>query len=135
MEVVAVWRAEGRGEAVAGAAEALVGVPFRLHGRDERGLDCVGLVALALARGGVAVGAVPSGYGLRGGDMARIGDALGATGLVRVDAAARGDVLLGMAGPGQWHLALAVGAGRVAQAHAGLRRVVIGPLVCYGVVQ
>lgn len=39
----------------AAAARALVGVPFRLHGRDERGLDCAGLVWLAARRAGAAL--------------------------------------------------------------------------------
>ena len=37
------------GAAIAAAARALVGVPFRLQGRDPAlGLDCVGLVGAAL---------------------------------------------------------------------------------------
>ena len=52
-------------EAFAAAAESLHGAPFRLHGRDaEKGVDCVGLVALALERCGRAVVA-PEGYTLR----------------------------------------------------------------------
>ena len=48
---------------VEAAARALVGVRFRLHGRDAvHGLDCVGLVALATGR------AAPTGYGWRSGD-------------------------------------------------------------------
>ena len=39
--------------ALAEAALGLLGVPFRLHGRDPAtGLDCVGLVAEALRRAG-----------------------------------------------------------------------------------
>lgn len=37
----------------AAAARALVGTPFRLHGRNERGLDCLGLAWLAARRCGV----------------------------------------------------------------------------------
>ena len=37
------------GAAIAAAARALVGVPFRLQGRDPAlGLDCVGLVGAAM---------------------------------------------------------------------------------------
>ena len=37
------------GEALATAAEQLIGIPFRLHGRNpETGLDCVGVVAAAV---------------------------------------------------------------------------------------
>ena len=47
-------------ERISAQALALVGAPFRLHGRsEETGLDCVGLVALAVARSGVRVGALP----------------------------------------------------------------------------
>ncbi len=45
-------------EAFAEAAESLVGIRFRLFGRDPAyGLDCVGLVAAALARSGRSSGA------------------------------------------------------------------------------
>jgi cell wall-associated NlpC family hydrolase len=105
--------------AVAEAALATVGARFRLHGRaPEHGLDCVGLVAVALRAGGYA-GAVPSGYALRGGDPAAVLDAA----LVRCDGMAAGDVLLMATGPGQLHLAVRTARGFV-HADAGLRRVV-----------
>ena len=47
---------------VVARARAVLGVPFRLHGRDGAGLDCVGLAAHALQLD------VPSGYPLRGGE-------------------------------------------------------------------
>lgn len=37
------------------AARALLGVPFRLHGRNARGLDCLGLAWLAARRCGVCL--------------------------------------------------------------------------------
>ena len=43
-------------------ARAALAVPFRLHGRDGAGLDCVGLAAHALRL------EAPSGYPLRGGE-------------------------------------------------------------------
>ena len=43
------------GAAIAAAARALVGVPFRLQGRDPvLGLDCVGLVGAAMRAAGYA---------------------------------------------------------------------------------
>jgi murein DD-endopeptidase / murein LD-carboxypeptidase len=105
---------------VEAAALALVGVRFRLHGRDRSGLDCVGLAALAA---GVAV---PSGYGLRGGRAAEIAVLIDATGLARVTKAAPGDVMLMRAGPAQLHLGVRTARGFV-HADAGLRRVVERP--------
>jgi hypothetical protein len=105
--------------AVADAALAIVGARFRLHGRDAaHGLDCVGVVAVALRAGGYG-GAVPSGYALRGGDPTAALDAA----LVRCDGLAAGDVLVMATGPGQLHLAVRTARGFV-HADAGLRRVV-----------
>lgn len=113
-----------RGERVAAAARALVGAPFRLHGRDPAtGLDCIGVVALALRAGGHQ-GAVPEGYRLHSGDVARFRHYF--EGLVSGADAATGDVLLCRSGPGQVHLAVHVGNGFV-HADAGLRRVVERP--------
>ena len=96
-----------------------------MHGRDPaHGLDCVGLAALALRAGGFA-GAVPGGYALRGGDESAIAGLLDASGLRRV-AGAAGELLLFRSGPGQFHLAIATGAGFV-HADAMLRRVVERP--------
>ncbi len=106
--------------AVAEAAVAAVGTRFRLHGRGLDGLDCVGLVALALRAGGYS-GAVPSGYALRGGDWGLLDRVL-----VRVGIAEPGDVLLMAAGPGQVHLGITTASGFV-HADAGLRRVVERP--------
>jgi cell wall-associated NlpC family hydrolase len=105
---------------IAEAAVAAVGTRFRLHGRGPHGLDCVGLVALALRAGGY-VGEVPTGYSLRGGDWGLLDRVL-----VRVATAEAGDVLLMAAGPGQVHLGIRTAAGFV-HADAGLRRVVERP--------
>ena len=91
-----------------------------MHGRGMDGLDCVGLVALALRAGGYS-GEVPSGYSLRGGDLGVLDRVL-----VRVASAAPGDVLLMAAGPGQIHLGIRTAGGFV-HADAGLRRVVERP--------
>ncbi|WP_200910115.1 peptidoglycan endopeptidase [Sphingomonas sp. Leaf38] len=106
--------------AIADAARAAVGTRFRVHGRGPDGLDCVGLVAVALRAGGYA-GAVPTGYSLRGGDPGVLDRVL-----VRVVDAAPGDVLLMAAGPGQFHLGIRTPGGFV-HADAGLRRVVERP--------
>ena len=105
---------------VADAALRAVGTRFRLHGRGADGLDCVGLVALALRAGGY-LGEVPSGYSLRGGDRGLLDRVL-----VRVVDPAPGDVLLMAAGPGQVHLGIRTVGGFV-HADAGLRRVVERP--------
>lgn len=112
-----------RGAAIAAAAVALVGVRFRLHGRDPAtGLDCVGV---AMAAAGYEARA-PTGYALRGGDGAGFAAMLDAAGLRRVAAAGPGDVMLIAAGPAQYHLAVKTGRGFV-HADAGLRRVVETP--------
>lgn len=106
------------------AARGVIGVRFRLHGRDPaHGLDCVGVAAVALRAAGYA-GTMPCGYALRRGEWARLADTL--TGLRRVDDAAAGDVLLCRVGPGQVHLIVSTGMGFV-HADAALRRVVERP--------
>lgn len=115
-----------RGERIAAEALALVGTPFRLHGRSaETGLDCVGLAALAAARAGHE-GTAPDHYGLRGGEFARFATWMADAGLRRVRRARSGDMVLVRAGPAQFHLMVVVPGGHV-HAHAGLRRVVEMP--------
>lgn len=114
----------GSGQAVAAAALAAVGAPFRLHGRGPDAFDCVGLVAWALRAGGW-VGAVPTGYRLRSGEPAVMAALVGA-GLERCHGEAPGDVLLMRTGPGQVHLGVRV-AGGLVHADAGLGRVVLRP--------
>ena len=113
-----------RGGAVAAAARAMLGVRFRAQGRGAEGVDCVGLVAVALAAGGYA-GPVPRGYRLRGGDPERVAAQLDRV-LVRGDGEQVGDLLLCASGPGQLHLAIRVEDG-IVHADAGLRRVVERP--------
>lgn len=106
--------------AIVAAARALLGVPFRLHGRGRDGLDCVGVAALALGR------AAPRAYGLRSGDAGRAAHWLEAAGLRPVAEGQAGDLALVRPGPLQLHLMIGTGAGFV-HAHAGLRRVVEMP--------
>ncbi|MDB5677103.1 MAG: hypothetical protein JWM94_105 [Sphingomonas bacterium] len=90
-------------------------MPFRLHGRDLRGLDCVGLAAWAWAV------EVPTGYPLRAAPRARIEAELAAMGFG--PGGGPGAVVLVAPGPGQLHLGISTGSG-VIHADAGLRRVV-----------
>lgn len=120
--------ASGAGAALATAAEALVGSRYRLHGRDPAtGLDCVGLLAAALA----AIGrtpALPMAYGLRLRTLPALDGFARACGLGLTDDSGRpGDVQLVRVGACQFHLLIAGHAGRFIHAHAGLRRVVVTP--------
>lgn len=113
------------GERAAAAAIGAVGARFRLHGREAAsGLDCVGLAALAMRAGGYE-GAVPTGYRLRGGDLARVAKVL-RDGLVPADGREAGDLLLFAPGPGQVHLAVRTARGFV-HADGGLGRVAERP--------
>lgn len=102
-------------------ALALVGCPFRLHGRDPAtGLDCVGVAAIATGA------AAPTGYALR---SERVGEAeawLQRHGFARVNEALPGDLMLMRPGPGQLHLCIRI-AGGVVHADLGLKRVVARP--------
>lgn len=113
------------GEALARAAEALVGAPFRLHGRDPRtGLDCLGVVACALE----AIGRpapVPPGYRLRSRMPADLAARAAGCGFVAAGGdVIPGDVLLVRPSPCQLHFVVAAARGRFIHAHAGLRRVI-----------
>lgn len=109
--------------AIVARARGCVGTAFRLHGRDpERGLDCVGLVGVALDR----LDALPRGYALRGGDPVRYAAMISAAGLEPTDHRGGGDVLLMQTGPVQFHLGIWTGASLI-HADAGLRRVVEMP--------
>lgn len=114
--------------ALAAAAEALVGTPFRLHGRDPAsGLDCIGVFAAAMAAAGRPV-AVPNGYAMRLRDFAAFRPLAATFGLAEAAGAVLpGDVLMFAVGPVQFHLGIAGADGDLIHAHAGLRRVVLGP--------
>ncbi len=105
-------------------ARALLGVPFRLHGRTaETGLDCVGLVAVAHDR----TDGVPNGYAMRGGPPDHW-EALLDKLLVRAtsDTPEPGDVILMQVSPAQFHCGLWTGSS-VIHADIRLRRVVETP--------
>ncbi len=114
--------------ALAAAAEALVGTPFRLHGRDpQTGLDCIGLYTAARAAIGRPVN-IPPCYGLRNRDIAGILARAGTDGLTNAQGLIlAGDVVLTRFSPIQVHLLVAVVGNRFVHAHAGLRRVVTMP--------
>lgn len=119
------------GEALAAAAESLIGAPFRLHGRDRvTGLDCVGVLAAALAAIGRAA-RLPTGYSLRSHALRNTDEIARACGLSPTNAPVRsGDVLLARTAPCQFHVLIATGENRFVHAHARLKRVVVcdGPL-------
>ncbi len=115
--------------ALAAAAGELVGVPFRLQGRDPvHGLDCIGMVLASLAAIGVEL-ALPADYRPRRRDVSIPEDALRRAGLERASAPRRpGDILLLRTAPAQVHLAIARDPLTIVHAHAGLGRVVESPL-------
>ena len=102
-------------------ARACAGVRFRAQGRDLQGLDCVGLVAVALG-----LDRVRSDYALRGGVADTLAEELRAAGLRPARSPRPGDVLVMRSGPGQLHLGIWTGGGLI-HADAGLRRVVERP--------
>lgn len=102
-------------------ARGLIGVRFRPRGRTpDGGLDCVGLVGRAY---GVAV---PAGYAMRSGDLARVRATVVAAGLADATDRRAGDLVLFASGPGQLHLGIDSGDGLI-HADAMLRRVVERP--------
>ena len=106
----------------AARARALVGTRFRLQGRGEGGLDCVGVV---LATFGIDAAIVRRDYRLRDVERVEIDAALRKH-FRRVSRAKVGDVLLLDAGKRQLHLAIQTDDGFV-HAHAGIGRVVETP--------
>ena len=106
-------------------AEQLVGRRFRLHGRDPTtGLDCIGLLAAAMTRGGHPL-TLPSGYPLRLRDLSQWLPAPQACGFAPAEPPyLPGDVVMVQPGPAQFHLAIADPTLGWIHAHAGLRLVV-----------
>ena len=116
-----------RAAAFAAAAQALAGVPFRLHGRDPAtGLDCIGLIVAALAACGRSP-ALPNGYRLSQRTLPDLSGFAAANGFAETREGVRaGDVLLLRVGPAQVHFAIALPHERFVHAHAGLGRVALG---------
>lgn len=114
---------------LAQAAEGLLGAPFRLHGRDPAtGIDCIGLVLLALQGAGHPTPALPR-YAIRSAGEVDVAGPLLRCGFVPVQEIARpGDLLVVRPGPGQVHILLAARSARAIHAHAGLGKVVETPL-------
>ena len=107
--------------AIVARARACLGVRFRAQGRDPaHGLDCVGLVGVALDC------ALPTDVALRCADVARVMRGAVAIGLRRVAEARAGDVALFETAPGQLHLGV-LSEGGVIHADAMARRVVERP--------
>ncbi|MFM5906091.1 MAG: hypothetical protein ACKOPO_00640 [Novosphingobium sp.] len=118
------------GEDLARAAEALVGVPFRLHGRDPAsGLDCIGLLECALRSVGFEV-RFPNRYSLRTSTWGGLETIAGTIGFSAASGPVlAGDICLLRPCATQMHFAIAgLKPGTQVEAHAGLRRVVIAPL-------
>ena len=117
------------GKALAEAAERFVGAAFRLHGRDPvTGIDCVGLVLLAMAEIGRPV-RLPLSYALRNLEPEQFLQLPATAGFVEPEEAELkdGDVVAFAPGPAQLHLAIIAPGGGIIHAHAGLRRVVRTP--------
>lgn len=117
----------GFGERVALAARSLVGTPFRPQGCGRSGVDCVGLVLLAMAQAGREL-RLEQTYRLRFNARADAEARLREFGFVPVRPADRqiGDIVLAEQAPGQLHFGIVTRAGLV-EAHAALRRVVERP--------
>jgi cell wall-associated NlpC family hydrolase len=117
------------GARLAQAAQALVGVPFRLHGRDrETGLDCIGVLACALEAIGRPAN-LPAAYSVRTRVIANLDAIVSSCGfMVTNGAALPGDVILARVGPLQVHLLIATGANSFVHAHARLGRVLNSPM-------
>lgn len=114
--------------AFADAAEDLVGIPYRRGGRDaQRGVDCIGLVCVALGTIGRPVALLPS-YEMRNHCIQRFCKLADALGLKRADDDLRsGDILVFKPACAQFHLAIVSNQGLAIHAHAGLRRVTLSP--------
>jgi hypothetical protein len=90
------------------------------------GLDCVGVVLVGAAAAGLR-GLRPQTYALAGDNAAAIECALAEAGCQQVAVAMSGDILVLAPTPRHGHLCVMTPAG-IVHAHAGLGRVVEGPI-------
>ena len=112
---------------IVAAVRACVGTRFRSQGRlPGLALDCVGVVLVAAKAAGIDVMAVPA-YVLGGDREPEIEKALATAGCFPVAEACAGDILVIVPALRRRHLAVVTSLG-VVHAHAGLGRVVEGPI-------
>ena len=105
-------------------ARGLVGTRFRPQGRDESGLDCVGVVIVTY---GIPIDRVRRNYRIKGDYLAEAERVLGRFfRRVDKDQARPGDALLMRVASDQLHFAVMTEAGFV-HAHAALKRIVETP--------
>lgn len=113
--------------AIVAAVRDCVGTRFRPQGRVPGiGLDCIGVALRAAAAAGLGGLAVPA-YAIGGDNAGLLMPFLASCGCRCVGAAQLGDVLVVEPAPGQRHVAIVTSLG-VVHAHAGLGRVVEGPI-------
>ena len=116
----------GRSDAIVAAVRGCLGTRFRPQGRHSGvGLDCVGVALIAAEAAGCA--ATAPRYALGGDHEARLDAAVAGLGCRPVADAVSGDLLVFAPATGRRHLAVATDRG-IVHAHAGLRRVVEGPV-------
>lgn len=109
------------------AVRRCIGTRFRAQGRTPGlGLDCVGVVLVAAAAAGMGRIA-PTPYALGGDNEHEVESALASFSCQAVAEPLSGDVIVVAPAPRHRHLAVVTPAG-VVHAHAGLGRVVEGPL-------
>lgn len=120
------------GERMVAAAKALIGVPWRHLGRDERGLDCVGLLVVSARAVGLEVDDF-IGYGRHSTDHSML-DKLTALG-ARMSVAEPwqpGDVLVFTDARYPGHCGLYAGDGQVVHCSAIRRRVTMDRVATVG---
>lgn len=126
-EVTAPSEKNRRWPAIVAAVRACVGTRFRPQGRvPGQALDCVGVALVAAAAAGMtAIDVRP--YAMGGDHEADVERMLAGLGCKSVAAPLNGDLLVIAPAPRRRHLAVVTPAG-IVHAHAGLARVVEGPI-------